>query len=111
MANNDNSKRAGSHEVSRALAALSGLAAPDSKIKWQVAEQRWQWAIKEINVVIEHPAATPDQLVEAMWCLAGWGRYIAFYHPKLRSRAKGELMDQWLALSEPLERLAAMEAQ
>ena len=102
MANNDNSKRAAAHEVSRALAALSGLEAPVERIKWRVAEQRWQWAIKEINVVIESPAATRGQVDEAVQYLERWARYLGFYHPKMDQRAR--CLDEWLGLCERLEK-------
>jgi hypothetical protein len=102
MPNNDNSKRAASHEVSRALAALSGLEAPEAKIRWRVAEQRWQWAIKEINVVIESPAATRAQVDEAVQYLERWARYLGFYHPKMDQREK--CLDEWLGLCERLEK-------
>jgi len=38
---NDN-KRAGSHEVLVALEALRRLGAPEERIRWSVAEQRWR---------------------------------------------------------------------
>jgi hypothetical protein len=79
------------------------------RCKWRVAEQRWQWAIKEINVVIEHPAATRAQVDEAVQYLCGWARYLGFFHPKMDQRAR--CLDQWLGLCERLEREAAMEAQ
>jgi hypothetical protein len=84
------------------LAALSGLEAPADRIKWRVAEQRWQWAIAEINVVIESPAATRAQVDEAVQYLAGWARYLGFFHPKMDQRAR--CLDEWLGLCERLEK-------
>jgi hypothetical protein len=112
MAGNDNQYRPGGDRaaVSRALASLRKLEAPVDRIKWSVAERQWRWAIKEIAVVIDSPVATRPELIEAFWAMAGWLRYMAFHCPKLKGRAKGQAMDSWLDLCEPLERLAAMEA-
>ena len=110
MANNDN-RRTGSHAVLTALAALRMLEAPVDKIKWSVASQRCGYAFEAIGEVIDNPASTRAQLIEAMHHCAGWARYIAFYHPKLKARARGEWMDRWIALCEPLEILATMEAK
>jgi hypothetical protein len=93
------------------LASLRGLEAPVDKIKWKVAEQRWQWAMDAITVVIESPASSRAQLIEALQHCAAWTRYVAFYCPKLKARAKGEWMDRWIGLCEPLEILATMEAK
>jgi len=99
---NDNDKLAAVQEVSRALAALRKLAAPVDRIRWRIAEQRYQWAIKEINVVIESPAATRGQVDEAVQHLERWARYLGFYHPKIDQREK--CLDQWLGLCERLEK-------
>jgi hypothetical protein len=108
MAGNDN--RPGDRaEVSRALEALRRLEAPTDRIRWSVAEQQWRWAVREIAVVIDSPASLRGELIEAMWAMSGWLRYMAFHCPKLKGRAKGEAMDCWLGLCEPLERLEAME--
>jgi hypothetical protein len=112
MPNNDNHVSASSRaEVSRALAALRRLEAPVDRIRWQDAEQRWCWAVREIGAVIDSPeVASRAELVEAMWAMSGWLRYMAFHCPKLKGRAKGQAMDTWLDICEPLELLAAMEA-
>ena len=106
---NDN-KRAGSHEVLVALEALRRLGAPEERIRWSVAEQRWRWFIREVAVVTDNSEmVTRDQLIEVMWAMAHWLRYMAFHCPKLKGRAKEEAMDCWLDLCQPLERLDAME--
>jgi hypothetical protein len=98
---NDN-KRAGAHEVLVALEALRRLEAPADRIRWKVAEQRWRWAIAEINVVIESPAATRSEVDEAVRYLERWARYLGLYHPKIDQREK--CLDHWLGLCERLEK-------
>jgi hypothetical protein len=72
------------------------------RIRWRVAEQRWQRAIAEINVVIEHPASSREQVDEAVQYLERWARYLGFYHPKMDQRAR--CLDEWLGLCERLEK-------
>jgi hypothetical protein len=58
---------------------------------WQDAEQRWRWAVREIAVVIDSPAALRGELVEAMWAMSGWLRYMAFHCPKLKAGPRNRL--------------------
>ena len=108
MAGNDNAPSS-SHEVRRALAALRELRAPVERISWGDAEERWRWAVKEIGVVIDSPVASRAELVEALWAMSGWLRYLAFHCPKLKGRAKAQAMDSWLDLCRPLERMQEIE--
>ena len=59
--------------------------------------------------MVDSPVASRAELVEALWAMSGWLRYMAFHCPKLKGRAKEEAMDCWLDLCQPLERLDAME--
>jgi hypothetical protein len=81
MANNDNSKRAAAHEVSRALAALRRLEAPVEKIKFEVAKQRWNWAAPLISEVYQN-ASSRSQVITAGQVAAQWQRYWWKYLPR-----------------------------
>ena len=110
MAGNDNDAASSRHEVSRALAALRSLAAPAERIEWRVAEQRWLWFNREIAVVLERPeVASRAELIEALWAMSNWLRYMAFHCHKLMGQDKEDAMTCWLAFCEPLERLQEIE--
>jgi hypothetical protein len=77
------------------------LFAPDKRIVWRRAWQRWCWAEFVMNEIWRNEQATVEQTVVAVQVLASWQKYWFKYHPK--PRVQEQACDAWLNTVDVLE--------
>jgi hypothetical protein len=104
---NDNRRRAGSQAEDDAKVAgiatrcLEMLWAPDERMFFEQAWDRWCWPQFAMNEVFNNEQATVEQTVIALQVMASWQRYWSKYHHKPRERHR--CLDAWLNTYEVLE--------
>jgi hypothetical protein len=72
--------------AARATRCLEMLWAPDERIFWEQAMDRWGWAQFAMNEVFGNEQSTVEQTVVALQVLASWQRYWSKHHHKPRER-------------------------
>jgi hypothetical protein len=88
--------------AARATACLGMLWAPDERIFWEQAWDRWGWVQLAMHEVFGNEQASVAQTVVALQVMASWQRYWSKHHPKARERHR--CLDAWLNTDEVLER-------
>jgi len=88
--------------AARATRCLELLVAPDERMFWEQAWDRWGWVQLAMNEVFGNEQSTVEQTVAALQVLASWQRYWSKYHHKPREQAK--CLDAWLETCDVLER-------
>jgi hypothetical protein len=97
MPSNDNQHRriCDDREVARiATRCLEMLVAPDERMFFEQAMDRWGWAQFAMNEVFANEQSTVEQTVVALWVMASWQRYWSKYHHKPKERHR--CLDAWL---------------
>jgi hypothetical protein len=109
MAGNDNKRPVPltKAEIDRRVAArvtrcLEMLVAPDERMFFEQAWDRWGWAQFAMNEVFNNEQASVEQTVVALQVMASWQRYWSKYHHKPKERHR--CLDAWLNTDEVLER-------
>jgi hypothetical protein len=109
MANNDNQgqpvpltkAQVDAECAARATRCLEMLVAPDERMFFEQAWQRWRLVELATNEVFGNEQATVEQTVTAIEVRASWLRYWSKYHHKPRERHR--CLDAWLNTYEVLE--------
>jgi hypothetical protein len=70
------------------------LVAPDERMFWEQAMDRWGWAKFAMNEVFANEQASVEQTVVALEVLASWQQYWGRFHRKESER--GRCLVAWM---------------
>jgi hypothetical protein len=102
MAGNDNGRVSDLSKVAvLATRCLELLVAPDERIRWGLAWERWRIVEASIQEIWTNEQATVEQVVTAGHVVCGWYRYWSKFHPRAGQRTR--CLTAWLDTNDVLE--------